>query len=316
MLGTVRDASYLGVSTSYIVETKGGGIGHGLRAERRSAPPAPSCGSRARRSACPGRRPHLRRRGRRRAAAGRPRRRAWPRPAAPPVPPPPSGISRRKFVVGGAIAVAAVGFGAFLASTAGSGTTAAPSGSTALASSTPPPKPSTAPSAGASAPPPRRAPSPSPACPRRPARSGSRTGSATWTSTTRRTSFPTLEQFTKRDRHQGRLRRGDRRQRGVLHAQPRRSAGRRPADRVGPRRPDRLDDRPAHPARLAGGPRPAMPNFPANLLTIYHGRSFDPNTNLAAPWQSGMTGLGVRPEEDRPAGLARGPVHATSSPAR
>src|SRR5262245_3932365 len=34
------------------------------------------------------------------------------------------------------------------------------------------------------------------------------------------------------------------------------------------------------------------PNFPANLLDQYHARSFDPNTNLAAPWQSGMTGIG------------------------
>ena len=36
----------------------------------------------------------------------------------------------------------------------------------------------------------------------------------------------------------------------------------------------------------------ATPNFPANLLEQYHGRSFDPDTNLAAPWQSGMTGIG------------------------
>ena len=35
-----------------------------------------------------------------------------------------------------------------------------------------------------------------------------------------------------------------------------------------------------------------MPNFPANLLDQYKGRSFDPDTNLAAPWQSGMTGIG------------------------
>jgi spermidine/putrescine transport system substrate-binding protein len=34
------------------------------------------------------------------------------------------------------------------------------------------------------------------------------------------------------------------------------------------------------------------PNFPANLSDQYHGRSFDPDTNLAAPWQSGMTGIG------------------------
>ena len=36
----------------------------------------------------------------------------------------------------------------------------------------------------------------------------------------------------------------------------------------------------------------AAPNFVANLLPQYKGRSFDPDTNLAAPWQSGMTGLG------------------------
>lgn len=36
----------------------------------------------------------------------------------------------------------------------------------------------------------------------------------------------------------------------------------------------------------------ATPNFPANLLQQYIGRSFDPDTNLAAPWQSGMTGIG------------------------
>ncbi|HTE66539.1 MAG TPA: extracellular solute-binding protein [Candidatus Binatia bacterium] len=34
------------------------------------------------------------------------------------------------------------------------------------------------------------------------------------------------------------------------------------------------------------------PNFPANLAENYKARSFDPDTNLAAPWQSGMTGLG------------------------
>ena len=34
------------------------------------------------------------------------------------------------------------------------------------------------------------------------------------------------------------------------------------------------------------------PNFTANLLPQYQGRSFDPDTNLAAPWQSGMTGIG------------------------
>jgi spermidine/putrescine transport system substrate-binding protein len=33
------------------------------------------------------------------------------------------------------------------------------------------------------------------------------------------------------------------------------------------------------------------PNFVANLAPNYKGRSFDPDTNLAAPWQSGMTGI-------------------------
>ena len=36
----------------------------------------------------------------------------------------------------------------------------------------------------------------------------------------------------------------------------------------------------------------STPNFPTNLAEEYHGRSFDPDTNLAAPWQSGMTGIG------------------------
>ena len=35
-----------------------------------------------------------------------------------------------------------------------------------------------------------------------------------------------------------------------------------------------------------------MTNFPQNLLDQYKGRSFDPDTNLSAPWQSGMTGIG------------------------
>ena len=34
------------------------------------------------------------------------------------------------------------------------------------------------------------------------------------------------------------------------------------------------------------------PNFVANVAENYKGRSFDPEDNLAAPWQSGMTGIG------------------------
>jgi spermidine/putrescine transport system substrate-binding protein len=35
----------------------------------------------------------------------------------------------------------------------------------------------------------------------------------------------------------------------------------------------------------------ATPNFPANLLPLYRGRSFDPDTRFAAPLHSGMTGI-------------------------
>jgi spermidine/putrescine transport system substrate-binding protein len=34
------------------------------------------------------------------------------------------------------------------------------------------------------------------------------------------------------------------------------------------------------------------PNFVENIADNYKGRSFDPDTNMAAPWQSGMTGIG------------------------
>ena len=42
------------------------------------------------------------------------------------------------------------------------------------------------------------------------------------------------------------------------------------------------------------------PNFPANLLDSYIGRSFDPDTKFAAPWQSGMTGLGFDQKKTGP----------------
>jgi spermidine/putrescine transport system substrate-binding protein len=42
------------------------------------------------------------------------------------------------------------------------------------------------------------------------------------------------------------------------------------------------------------------PNFPANLLDGYIGRSFDPDTKFAAPWQSGMTGLGFDQKKTGP----------------
>jgi spermidine/putrescine transport system substrate-binding protein len=42
------------------------------------------------------------------------------------------------------------------------------------------------------------------------------------------------------------------------------------------------------------------PNFPTNLLEGYIGRSFDPETKFAAPWQSGMTGLGFDQKKTGP----------------
>ena len=142
MPGTVVDASYLGVSTSYIVEARGGAritvyeqnVERATRAELwepgeevimtwspdhtfavqagGEAPPIDPTEPVALAAA---------------AAAG----------AAGAGAPPP-GTSRRKFLVGGVVAVAAVGFGAFLASTSG-GTkpTASPSGGAVVPTATP-----------------------------------------------------------------------------------------------------------------------------------------------------------------------------------
>jgi len=55
---------------------------------------------------------------------------------------------------------------------------------------------------------------------------------------------------------------------------------------------DWMVDRLARLAWLEELDRDAIPNFVANLEPRYLGRSFDPDTKLAAPWQSGMTGLG------------------------
>ena len=62
---------------------------------------------------------------------------------------------------------------------------------------------------------------------------------------------------------------------------------------------DRLDGRPAHPARLGGdrSTTASMPNYPANLAaTIYKGRRSIRTRRSHAPWQSGMTGLGYDTE--------------------
>ena len=190
-------------------------------------------------------------------------------------------------MVGGAIAVAAVGFGAFLASTAGRGTNPAPSASTALASATPPP-PSSAPSADASATAGASEPIPSltPA-----------TGTlrfANWEGymdiDEETNAYPTLERFTEET--------------GIEVEYVEAIDGNEtfftsnlngPLNAGLPTEWDLIvmtDWMIARLIRLGWlETLDPMPNFPANLLDIYHGRSFDPNTNLAAPWQSGMTGL-------------------------
>ena len=288
LLGTVSDVSYLGVSTSYIVETRGGGSvtvyeqnvqratraelwepgeevrlvwspTHTFAVEAGGEPPPdlPVAGALA-------------------AAGGA-------------AVPPPSGISRRRFVVGGAIAVAAVGFGAFLASTAGRGTSPAPSSSVALASNSPVPNPSTAPSAGASATAAASEPIPSltPA-----------TGTlrfANWEGymdiDEAKNTFPTLERFTKET--------------GIKVDYVESIDGNETfftSNLAGPLGADlptqwdlivMTDWMIARLIRLGWLKErlDPMPNFPANLLEIYHARSFDPNTNMAAPLQSGMTGM-------------------------
>ena len=103
--------------------------GHGLRAERRARDPRRALDARRGGPHDLVARPHVRRR------RHGPRRRP-PAPWAPlaagaddggaPIPPP-AGVSRRKFLIGGAVAVGAVGFAAFLASTSGSGVKPSPS---------------------------------------------------------------------------------------------------------------------------------------------------------------------------------------------
>ena len=110
----------------------------------------------------------------------------------------------------------------------------------------------------------------------------------------RRWLVPDHREVPGRDRDHGHVPRGDQRQRGVLRGQPVGAAHRGHTDRVGPRGPDGLDDRPAHPARLAGGHRQGEHAELRRPTSARHyvGRSFDPDTKFAAPWQSGMTGLG------------------------
>ena len=285
MLGTVRDASYLGVSTSYIVEARGGGlitvyeqnVERATRAElwepgeevrmtwspdhtfavQAGGDPPPADPTAAGIAAAA-------------AAAG----------AAGAAGPPPAGTSRRKFLVGGAVAVAAVGFGAFLASTSGGGTTPAPSQGA-----------SSAPSEGAASTTPTEGPGATPP----PA-----TGVLRWANwigyidiDEATGAFPTIQKFEDES--------------GITVTYLEDIDGNEEfftSSLSGPLTADLptewdlvvltdwMIDRLVRLGWLEALDRDAMPNFVANLEDRYIGRSFDPDTKFAAPWQSGMTGLG------------------------
>ncbi len=297
MLGTIRDVSYLGVSTSYIVEARGGATitVYEQNVERATRSELWEPGEEVRMTWSPdhtfavaagGDAPPADP-GMAMAAAGD---------AGAPVPPP-VGSSRRKFLIGGAVAVAAVGVGAFLASTSGGGTTPTPSASAGAGASTPP-KPSTAPSAGASA-------GESAAASAITAPETGVLQVASWIGymdvDESGTKHPTLDKFSAET--------------GITVNYVEAVDGNEPffsSNLKGPldaglptawdavvltdwmiARLIRLD-------WLEVLDRDAMPNFVANLLPIYNARSFDPNTHFAAPWQSGMTGLGFNQKKTGP----------------
>ena len=285
LTGTIRDASYLGVSTSYIVETRGGGtvtvyeqnVERATRAElwtpgeevqltwspdhtfavdvTGSPPPAGPVGSEV--------------------AEGDDGGAPVPRPV---------GVSRRNFVIGGAV-VLGVGFAAFLASTGGG--KVGPSPSPGASAAVPSPTGAAATTVPGSEGPP-------------PASVGPETGElrfANWIGyidiDKTDNAYPTLEKFTTEtgikvnyveavDSNEGFFTNN---LSGPLNA-----GLATEWDIVVVT--DWMVDRLARLGWLETLDVANTPNFTANLLPLYKGRSFDPDTNLAAPWQSGMTGLG------------------------
>ena len=283
MLGSIRDVSYLGVSTSYIVEARGGAslTVYEQNVERATRAELWEPGEEVRMTWSPDHTFAVQ-------AGGDPPPDGPGMPvaagaagAAPVVPP--SGVSRRKFLVGGTIAVAAVGFGAFLTSTSGRGTTPTPSAS-----------------ADANAPSGLPAPSATPAASEPAASVGAETGElqfASWLGyidiDISNNTYPTLEKFSSET--------------GIKINYVEAVDGNEefftsnlkgPLDANLPTAwdivvlTDWMIDRLVRLGWLEAFDRAAVPNFVANLLPIYVGRSFDPDTKYAAPWQSGMTGLG------------------------
>ncbi len=121
-----------------------------------------------------------------------------------------------------------------------------------------------------------------------------------------RQDLPDPRQVHQADRDRRELPRGHRRQRGVLHEQPQGSARCRAADRLGHRRHDRLDDRPARPPELARGLRPRgdaqLRGQPAADLPRQVVR---PGHALRRALAVGDDGPRLQPEEDRTADLAQ-----------
>ena len=187
-----------------------------------------------------------------------------------PTPPPPA-ISRRRFLVGGALAVGAVGLVAFLANSNNGATAVVPPSPSSAGSPTP------LPSVGPSAVPDRR--------PRRrtrslPDRSSSRTGPPTSTrppKPTRRRACSrrarprrsTTSRRSTASRSTTRRRSSD--ERGLLRRRSSRPLVARPPDRLGPDRADRLDGRQDHqpragPSRSIKAQRAELRREPARAL--------------------------------------------------
>ena len=129
---------------------------------------------------------------------------------------------------------------------------------------------------------------------RRAPSSTSPTGRSTSTRTraTRR-SQPHPRAVHREVRHEGQLRRGHQRQRPVLRHDPaaRSRPGRTPAG-TSSSLTDWMAARLIRLGWVETIDTANTPNFVANLRDVYKGVAWDPDTNLRAPWQSGMTGLG------------------------
>jgi spermidine/putrescine transport system ATP-binding protein len=290
MLGTIRDASYLGVSTSYIVEARGGGTVtvYEQNVERATRAELWTPGEEVQMTWSPDHTFAV-------DATG------TPPPSGPvgavaglaagddgAVPVAAAGVSRRNVLIAGAVGVVAVGFAAFLANSSGGGT--APSASPAGSAAAPTPTPSPVPATTVPGSEPPVGPTPEPP----------QTGTirfANWPSyidiNEDTKEFPTLLKFEAEtgikvdyieavDGNESFF---------TTHLSGPLNAG-LPTEWDIVVVTDWMVARLARLGWLETLQVANTPNFVANLAPVYRARSFDPNTNLAAPWQSGMTGLG------------------------